>query len=162
VAATLRTLGYPLRAWTRTPHQETDIECFAGESGLAPFLAGTRVLVCLLPLTSRTRGLLSAPRLGQLPRGAYLVTVARGAIVVERDLVAALDAGHLAGAALDVHAHEPLPADSPLWANGRILLTPHIAAMPRADTAARQLLDNLGRARRGEPLQHTVDRARGY
>jgi len=162
VAGALMALGYPVRAWTRTPREHAGVVCFSADAGLAPFLAGTRVLVCLLPLTAHTRGLLAAPLFAQLPRGAYVVNVARGALLDERDLLASLSEGHLAGAALDVYAREPLPPDDPLWHDGRILATPHIAAIPDPETAMRQLLDNLGRARRGEPLLHLVDRERGY
>lgn len=162
VAAGLAALKYPVRAWTRTPQSEPGVTTFFGPEGLATFLSGTRVLVCLLPLTDATRGLLAAPLFAKLPAGAYVVNVSRGPILVESDLMTALDAGHLAGAALDVHAREPLPAESPVWRHDRILVTPHIAAMPRPETTARQLLDNLQRARRGEPLQHLVDRDRGY
>jgi phosphoglycerate dehydrogenase-like enzyme len=162
VARALVALGYPVRAWTRTPREHADVQCFSGESGLPPFLAGTRVLVCLLPLTAQTRGLLALPLFERLPRGAYVMNVARGALLDERDLLAALASGHLAGAALDVYAREPLPRDDPLWQDGRILATPHIAAIPDPGTAARQLLDNLERARRGEPLRDVVDRERGY
>ena len=162
VAAALRALGYPVRAWTRTPRQHDGISTFSGPQGLAPFLAGTRVLVCLLPLTPLTRGLVAAPLLAQLPPHAYVINVARGALLDEGDLLAALASGRLAGAALDVHAREPLPGDSPLWADGRILVTPHVAAIPDPANAARLLLDNLDRARRGEPLLHVVDRDRGY
>ena len=98
----------------------------------------------------------------RLLRGAYLVNVSRGAIVDEDALLRALDAGHLAGAALDVFQREPLPTDSRLWDDGRVLVTPHVAATPDPVTAARQLLDNLARARRGAPLLHVVDRSRGY
>ncbi|HVF64710.1 MAG TPA: glyoxylate/hydroxypyruvate reductase A [Casimicrobiaceae bacterium] len=159
---TLRSLGYPVRIWTRTPHAEIDVQTFAGRDGLRAFLAQTRVLVCLLPLTPETRGLLDATVFAQLPNGAYMISASRGAMLVEADLLAALDAGHLAGAALDVHAVEPLPLDSPSWRHDKIFVTPHVAAMPRPEVAARQLLDNLARARRGEPLQHVVDRERGY
>jgi glyoxylate/hydroxypyruvate reductase A len=162
VAAALQPLGYPVRAWTRTPREGRCVECYAGDDGLDAFLAGTRVLVCLLPLTSATRGILSASVFARLPRGAHVVNVSRGALLNEADLVAALDRGHLAAAALDVFAHEPLPPDSPLWTDGRILVTPHVAAFPQPETAARHLLDNLARARRGEPLHDVVDRDRGY
>ena len=135
---------------------------FFGANGLDTFLAGTRVLVCTLPLTGATRGLLAAPVFAKLPTGAYVVNVSRGPILVDADLIEALDTGHLAGATLDVHAREPLPPDSPVWRHDRILVTPHVAAMPRPEIAAQQLLDNLRRARRGEPLQHLVDRDRGY
>jgi phosphoglycerate dehydrogenase-like enzyme len=162
VARALQQLGYPVRTWTRTSHVEPDIECFTGPDRLQPFLAGTRVLVCLLPLTPLTRGLVNAALLARLPRGAYVVNAARGALVDDAGLLAALDSGRLAGAALDVHAQEPLPPDSPFWSDGRIVVTPHIAASPRPEIAARQFLDNLERARRGQPLLNLVDRARGY
>lgn len=162
VADALLALGYPVRAWTRTPHGRPGVECFAGDDALTPFLAGTRVLACLLPLTPHTRGLLAAPLFARLPRGACVINAARGALLDEDDLLAALASGRLAAAALDVYAREPLPTDSPLWTDGRILATPHIAAIPDPDTAARQLLDNLARARRGEPLANVVDRERGY
>jgi D-3-phosphoglycerate dehydrogenase/glyoxylate/hydroxypyruvate reductase A len=162
VAAGLAALQYPVRAWTRTPHPEPGVEMFSGLDELPMFLADTRVLVCLLPLTDATRGLLAAPLFEKLPAGAYVINVSRGPILNEADLIAALDAGHLAGAALDVHAHEPLLPESPVWRHDRILVTPHIAAMPRPEAAARQVLDNLRRARRGEPLHHLIDRDRGY
>ena len=162
VAEALHPLGYPLRAWTRTPRQHGLVTCFAGPEQLAAFLAGTRVLVCLLPLTADTRALLAAPLFARLPRGAYVVNVARGALLDERDLMAALDSGQLAGAALDVYAHEPLPADSPLWSDARILATPHIAAIPDPEAAARQVLENLARVRSGAPLRHVVERGRAY
>ena len=162
VASSLATLGYPLRTWTRTPHDQPGIAMFSGAEGLEPFLAGTRVLVCLLPLTDATRGLLAAPLFAKLPAGAYVINVSRGPILVEADLSAALDAGHLAGAALDVHVHEPLTPERPVWGHDKIVVTPHIAAMPRPEVTASQLLENLQRARRGEPLRHLVDRERGY
>jgi D-3-phosphoglycerate dehydrogenase/glyoxylate/hydroxypyruvate reductase A len=162
VARALVALGYPVRAWTRTPREHPGVTCFATDASLGAFAAGTRVLVCLLPLTPRTRGLLAAPLFAQLPRGAYVVNVARGALLDKADLLAALAAGQLAGAALDVYAREPLAPDDPLWRDGRILATPHIAAIPDPDTAMRQLLDNLALARRGEPLRNLVDRQRGY
>jgi phosphoglycerate dehydrogenase-like enzyme len=162
VAATLRGLGYPVRAWTRTPHPSLDVAMFAGRDALPAFLAGTRVLVCLLPLTADTEGLLDAVALGALPQGAYVINVSRGAVLDEAALLDALRAGHLAGAALDVYAQEPLPPGHPLWDEPRILLTPHIAAAPRPDHIARQILANLERARHGHALEHVVDRARGY
>jgi len=162
VSRSLATFGYPLRSWTRTRHDAPGVESYAGDAELAAFAAGTRVLVCLLPLTPSTRNLASGPLLRALPRGAYVVNVSRGAIVDEHALLAAVRDGHVAGAALDVFAEEPLPAASPLWTDERILVTPHVAAMPDPDVAARQLLDNLSRARRGEPLLHTIDRSRGY
>jgi D-3-phosphoglycerate dehydrogenase/glyoxylate/hydroxypyruvate reductase A len=162
VVDVLSRLGFPLVVWTRLPRRIEGARGFSGPEGLAPFLAQSRILVCTLPLTPQTRGLLGAPALAALPRGAYLVNVSRGAVVREPDLVAAVDAGHLAGAALDVFETEPLPATSPLWRHPRILCTPHIAAMPRPGFAARQFLDNLERARAGLPLANVVERSRGY
>jgi glyoxylate/hydroxypyruvate reductase A len=162
VADALIALGYPVRAWVRTARDAAPVECFAGAAGLAEFLAGTRVLVCLLPLTGQTRGLLSDALFAQLPRGAFVINVSRGAVLNEADLLAALATEHLGGAALDVYAREPLPATDPLWVTGRIVATPHIAAAPRAEVVAQQVLDNLARARRGEPLCGLVDRDRGY
>jgi phosphoglycerate dehydrogenase-like enzyme len=162
VVDVLARLGYPVATWTRTAHAVPGVECFAGAEGLAPFLARTRILVCTLPLTAATRGLLAAPLFAALPRGAYVINVARGALLAEADLVAAIDGGQLAGAALDVFATEPLPADSPLWRHPAILCTPHIAAVPRSDVVAAQILENLRRARAGEALVNVVDRVRGY
>jgi phosphoglycerate dehydrogenase-like enzyme len=120
------------------------------------------VLICTLPLTAATRGLLDARALARLPRGAYVVNVSRGRILREADLMAAIDAGHLAGAALDVFETEPLPVDSPLWRHPQILCTAHVAAEPRAEIAAAQFVDNLRRARSGLPLVNVIDRGRGY
>lgn len=162
IVGVLAGLGYPVAVWTRTPRRIEGAESFAAAAGLVPFLARSRVLVCALPLTSATVGLLAARAFAALPRGAYVINVSRGAVLREADLVAAVDGGHLAGAALDVFETEPLPAASPLWRHAKILCTPHVAAVPRADVAARQFLDNLRRARSGQPLVNVVDRDRGY
>jgi len=162
VVATLRTLGFPVAVWTRNARPIDGVDAFAGNAGLGAFLGRSQVLVCTLPLTPETRGLLSAKTLAQLPRGAYLINVSRGGLLVEADLVAVIDSEHLAGAALDVFVTEPLPPDSPLWRRTEILCTPHVAAAPRPEAVGRQLLDNLQRARRGEPLINVVDRGRGY
>jgi D-3-phosphoglycerate dehydrogenase/glyoxylate/hydroxypyruvate reductase A len=162
VVATLRTFGFPVAVWTRNARPIDGVDAFSGEAELGAFLACSRVLVCTLPLTPETRGLLCAKTLARLPRGAYVINVSRGGLLVEADLVAAIDSKHLAGAALDVFAIEPLPPDSPLWRRDEILCTPHIAAAPRPEVVGRQLLDNLQRARRGEPLINVVDRGRGY
>jgi phosphoglycerate dehydrogenase-like enzyme len=162
VADALQRLGFPVIAWTRTPRPAATIETFAGSAALRPFLARCDVLVCTLPLTAETSGLLDAEAFGALPRGAYLINVSRGGVLREADLVAALDAGQLRGAALDVFATEPLPPDSPLWRRPEVLCTPHVAAVPRSEEVARQILDNLRRARERQALVNVVDRARGY
>lgn len=162
VAAALRTLGFGVCGWSRTPRSLDGVQTFDGPAGLARMLPQCTVLVCLLPLTRQTHHVVDAALLQALPRGAYLINVARGGLVDESALADALRSGHLAGAALDVQAREPLPPDDPLWDLPRLLITPHVASLPTPDVVAAQLLENLRRARRGEPLLRTVDRARGY
>jgi len=162
VVDALSRLGFPVAVWTRTAHAIDGAVSFDGANAMLPFLAQTRILVCALPLTAATRGLLDARALAALPRNAYLINVSRGRVLREPDLIAAIDAGHLAGAALDVFETEPLPAGHPLWRHPKILCTPHIAAEPRPEVAAAQFVDNLRRARAGLPLANVVDRARGY
>ena len=162
VARALAPLQFPIRAWTRSPQTVPGVATFPGPAALDAFLEGTRVLVCLLPLTHDTWGLLNAALFARLLPEAYLINASRGALVVEPDLLESLDSGRLAGAALDVHSREPLPAESALWRHAKLVVTPHIAAMPRPEVMAAQLLDNLARARRGEPLARVIDRERGY
>jgi glyoxylate/hydroxypyruvate reductase len=162
VVEAVQALGYPTRIWARSPRTIPGIAAFAGRTQLAEFLAATRVLICALPLTQETRGLLDADLFAALPRGAYVVNVSRGPVLREDDLLGAVDSGHLESAALDVFAEEPLPAHSALWRHAKIVCTPHIAATPRPEIAAAQLLENLHRARAGEPLLRQVDLTRGY
>jgi glyoxylate/hydroxypyruvate reductase len=161
-AACLVAQGFPVAGWSRAAKQLPGIETFAGQAGFAAFLARTDILVCLLPLTRDTAGLLNAATFAGLPRGSYLINVARGAHLVEADLLAALDSGQLAGATLDVFREEPLPPDNPLWRNPKVLITPHVASYASALTAAEGVADNIRRARAGEKLLHQVDRSRGY
>jgi phosphoglycerate dehydrogenase-like enzyme len=162
VADILSRLGFPVAVWTRTMRAVDGAAAFAGKDALGRFLARSRILVCALPLTAATLALIDATALAMLPRSAFVINVSRGRIVREADLVAAIDSGHLSGAALDVFESEPLPAESPLWRHPKILCTPHVAAEPRAEVAAAQFLDNLRRSRNGQPLLNVVDRARGY
>ncbi len=162
VVDVLSRLGFPVAVWTRTARTIEGVASFAGAEALPAFLARSHFLVCTLPLTAATRGVLDARALAQLPPGAYVINVSRGRVLVEADLVAAIDAGRLAGAALDVYETEPLPAGSPLWRHPKILCTPHIAAEPRHEVAAAQFVDNVRRARAGLPLANVVDRGRGY
>lgn len=154
--------GFALRGWNGSARQLDGVECFTGAAGLAPCLAGCDIVVNLLPGTAQTRHLLDAERLAALPRGAQLVNLGRGSSVDTAALRAALDAGHLAGAVLDVTEQEPLPQSHPLWQHPRVMLTPHIAAMTRPDTAAAFVIDSIWRHQRGEPLEGRVDRRRGY
>ncbi|MCW5591855.1 MAG: glyoxylate/hydroxypyruvate reductase A, partial [Burkholderiales bacterium] len=129
---------------------------------LLPFLRATQILVNYLPLTQETQGILDARLFSQLPRGAYLVNLARGGHLIEDDLLAALDSGQLEGAMLDVFAHEPLPAEHPFWHHPKVVLTPHIAGQAIADLMVEQVVDNIRSLERGETPQGLVDRQRGY
>ena len=162
VVDTLSRLGFPVCVWTRTSRAIEGVASFAGSRELPAFLAHCRILVCALPLTGETRGLVDAAALSTLQPGAFVINVSRGRVLREADLVAAIDSGQIAGAALDVFETEPLPADHPLWRHPKIFCTPHIAAEPRAEVAAAQFVDNLRRARAGLPLVNQVDRSRGY
>ncbi|MEJ0070977.1 MAG: glyoxylate/hydroxypyruvate reductase A [Pseudomonadota bacterium] len=161
-ASRLALCGFPVAGWSRGPKQVAGVESFVGADGLGPFLARTDMLVCLLPLTPETNGILNAALFRQLPPGAYVVNAARGHHVVDADLIASLDSGHLAGATLDVFRTEPLPASHPFWAHPKIAVTPHVASLAKPDSVAEQILDNLGRLARGAPLLNQVDRQAGY
>jgi len=160
-AVSLAAHGFPVAGWSREAKQ-LGIDSFAGCDGLAAFLARTDILVCLLPLTRDTAGILNAGTFAGLPRGAYVINVARGAHLVEADLIAALDSGQLAGATLDVLGEEPLPPENPLWRHPKVLITPHVASYASPRTAAEGVAENIRRARTGQPLLHQVDRERGY
>jgi glyoxylate/hydroxypyruvate reductase A len=162
VGRSLRALGYDVRGWARSPKAETDIATYHGSAQLADFLTGCNLLICLLPLTRPTRGILNAELLAQLPKGAALVNMGRGEHLVEADLVDAIDGGHLRGAVLDVFHKEPLPGDSPLWDHPKIFVTPHIASMPNPADVARQIFDNATRVLNGMELLNPGDRKSGY
>jgi glyoxylate/hydroxypyruvate reductase A len=158
----LRGFGFPCAGWSRSPRDLEGIDCYAGEDALAAFLARTDILVCLLPLTESTRGILDRRLFEALPRGAALINVGRGAHLVQDDLLRALDEERLSAAILDVTDPEPLPPEHPLWTHPRVVLTPHIASETQPETAVDAVLDNIRRHRRGEPLVGLVDRERGY
>jgi glyoxylate/hydroxypyruvate reductase A len=160
--AQLRSLGFPCAGWSRSQHTIEGVDCYAGEDGLATFLARTDVLICLLPLTASTKGILNAALFAQLPQGAALINTGRGGHLVQADLLAALDSGQLASAVLDVCEPEPLPAGHPFWDHPQVTLTPHIASMTQPATAVDAVLENLRRHRLGEPLSGLVERERGY
>ncbi len=162
VARAFAPLGYPVAGWSRGGRAVPGVETYAGEAGFAPFLARSDILVCALPLTEATRGLLRRDTLSRLPPGAFVVNVGRGEQLVEADLRALLDEGHLAGAALDVFAQEPPPAGDATWAHPKVVATPHIAAQASYDVVAAQCLEALAAVRRGERPRHAVDREAGY
>jgi len=162
VATDLARFGFPLSAWSKTRKDVPGVRSFSGQAELFVFLASARVLVCFLPSTRETRDLLNRATLSRLPRGAWLVNVARGPIVVDDDLIALLDEGHLAGATLDVFREEPLPRGHPFWHHPRITLTPHTSAVTVVEDSIAQVVDKIRRLERGEPVTGVVDRARGY
>jgi glyoxylate/hydroxypyruvate reductase A len=162
LARKLRILGFRVRGWSRTPKALADIECHHGEKGLSSALGGANFLVCALPLTKATKEIINTKTLASLAQGAYVINIGRGEHIADDDLITALDQGHLAGAMLDVFRQEPLPPDHKFWTNRLIKITPHIAGDPNARTAARQVAENILRARRGEPLKNVVDPLTGY
>jgi glyoxylate/hydroxypyruvate reductase len=161
-ARKLRGLGFDVAGWSRSEKAIAGIECHAGAAGLPELLGRSEILVCLLPLTAETEGILSARTLSLLPRGAALVNAARGTHLVEEDLIAALASGQISAAVLDVFRDEPLPADHPFWHHPRVVVTPHVAAFTNPATAAPIILDNIRRFEEGRPLLNRVDPARGY
>lgn len=161
-AQMLRALGIPVRGWSRSRKTIPGVECFAGAEERDAFLAGTDVLVCLLPATAETQGLIAAPLLARLPRGAGLVQAGRGAQQVVPDILAALDSGQLSGAVLDVFDPEPLPPGSPAWTHPGVIVTPHVASLPSRAERARYVARAIAALERGEALPHLYDPARGY
>ncbi|WP_299442766.1 glyoxylate/hydroxypyruvate reductase A [uncultured Rhodospira sp.] len=162
VAARLADLGYAVRGWSRTPRSVAGVEGFHGRDALPAFLEGTEILVCLLPLTPETRGLLNRETLSRLAPGAAVINAARGAHVVDSDLLALLDSGHIRGAQLDVFDPEPLPPEHPFWAHPKVRLTPHVAAVTLAGPACAQIAETIRRLERGETPDSAVDRTAGY
>lgn len=162
VAAALGHFGFPLAGWSRSPKTLPGVACHHGAAGLDAFLRASNVLVCVLPMTPETRGILHRATLEKLPAGAYVVNVARGAHVVEADLLALVRSGHLSGAALDVFAEEPLPANHPFWKEPNIRLTPHIAALTLRDETIEQVAGKIQALEQGAPISGVVDRLKGY
>ena len=162
VARAVRQFEFPVNGWSRSPRRLDGVACFAGQSGLAGFLAASRVLVSLLPLTPDTQGILCRDTLSLLPAGAYVINVARGGLVVEDDLLALVDSGHLAGATLDVFRSEPLPSEHPFWRHPKVRVTPHISAQTLRDQSIAQIAGKILALERGDPVTGIVDLERGY
>lgn len=162
ILATLQPLGFALKGWARSAHRIAGVECFAGREQLPAFLSQCDIVMCVLPLTEQTRGILNRELFRQLPRGAALINMGRGGHLVEEDLLEALDSGQLSGAVLDVVQKEPASADHPFWDHPQILLTPHIAAMTQPESAFGVLLENIRCFERGEPMTGQIDRNKGY
>lgn len=162
VARVLRAQGFAVSGWSRSAHAIDGVTAYAGPQTLKAFLREPDVLVCLLPLTDATRGLLNREFLQAMKPGAALVHCGRGEHLMVEDLLQALDQGHLRGAVLDVFAQEPLPASNPLWKHPRVVVTPHMASAAQPAAIVGQILDNLQRVRSGRPVLNAVDRSVGY
>ena len=161
-ALLLMELGFPVASWSRTRKTLPGLTSFAGDGELHAFLGRTDILVCLLSLTRKTAGILNAKTFAALPEGGFVINVARGGHLVETDLIAALDSGHLSGAVLDVFGEEPLPESSPLWSHPKITVTPHIAAISQPAVALQYVLGAIATFERGEKPDNIVDVETAY
>jgi glyoxylate/hydroxypyruvate reductase A len=162
VARAVAQFDFPVMGWSRSPKQIEGVRCFAGAAQLPDFLRASKVLVCLLPLTDETRDILRRETLSQLQPGGYVINVARGAHLVDDDLIALIDSGHLAGATLDVFRQEPLPAAHPFWKHPKITVTPHTSARTLRDESIAQIVGKMLALERGEAVAGVVEPARGY
>src|SRR5215468_10748489 len=161
-ALVLKSLGFPVSAWVRSPRESAEVPIFHGPDQLAAFLAQTDIAVCLLPLTPETEGIFCARTFAMMPRGAMLVNVGRGRHVVDKDLIAALDSGQLSYAALDALWPEPLPPESPLWLHPKVTVMPHVARRPTVAQLVTEVVANIQSLRAGGKLLQEVDITRGY
>jgi glyoxylate/hydroxypyruvate reductase A len=160
-ALVLKSLGFAVSAWVRSPRQ-AEVPIFSGQDQLEPFLAQTDIAVCLLPLTAETEGIFCARTFAVMPRGAMLVNVGRGKHVVDKDLIAALDSGQLSYAALDALWPEPLPPESPLWLHPKVTVMPHVARRPTVAQLVTEIVANIRSLEAGGPLLQEVDVTLGY
>ena len=161
-AKPLAAIGYQLSGWSATRKNVDGVKSFHGQEGLKPFLAQSDILVCLLPLTADTRGILNKETFAELPTGACVINCARGGHLIEEDLIASLDANHLRGATLDVFQTEPLPESSPLWSHPKVVITPHSAAMTDPKALMVSVANTIRHLDQGHPPENTVDFSRGY
>ena len=165
VAAAFHALGFNVNGFARSPHEHSGIRSFAEQGGagdFAAFMRASRVLIIIAPLTPATQDRFNRETLALLPPSSYVINVARGGLLVEEDLLALLDSGHLAGAALDVFRTEPLPQDHPFWSNPKVRITPHVSAITVIGPSAKQVAEKIRRLERGESVSGIVDRRRGY
>jgi len=161
-AKKLALLGFPTLGWSRTAKTVPGVETFHGREALPKFLGRSAILVNVLPLTRETRGLLDKTLFAQLPKGAFLINMGRGAQVVDEDLLAAIDSCHLAGASLDVFNTEPLPPEHPYWLHPKVHMTPHMAGYTNPRTASPGVIENIKRLRSGGELMNCIDPKTGY
>jgi glyoxylate/hydroxypyruvate reductase A len=166
-AEVLARIGFDVAGWSGSSKSLPGVRCYAGDAEFAAFLARTDVLVCLLPLTPQTRGILNRKTFAGLARdgrlgGPVVINAGRGGLQNESDLLAALDDGTLVGATLDVFGTEPLPPDSRFWSHPKVTLSPHNAADTDADDISVYVAEQIAAFERGEPLVNVVDRKVGY
>lgn len=161
-ASALAALGFPVTGWSRSQKSIDGVMCLSGDDGLNAALAVADILILLLPQTEDTTGLIDATRLAMMPQDSVLLNPGRGPLIVDGDLIAALDRGQLKHATLDAFTIEPLPEDDPYWHHPKVTVTPHIASTTRADTAAEVIAENIRRVEDGMSLLHEVDRSAGY
>jgi glyoxylate/hydroxypyruvate reductase A len=162
IAESLLPFDFQLLGWSRSRKSVPNVKSFAGKDEMPQFLAQCDYVVCVLPLTDDTRGIMNADFFAHLPKDAFVINVARGGHLIEEDLIAALDSGHLSGAVLDVFQTEPLPADSPIWRHPKITATPHIAGITDPKMALAYVADCVARCEEGRPLENIVDLGKGY
>ena len=162
VAQAVAQFDFPVLGWSRSPRQLEGVRCFSGVGGFDEFLQATRILVCLLPLTPETRNIMNRQTLARLQPGGYVINVARGAHLVDEDLIALIDQGHLAGAALDVFRTEPLPSSHAFWKHPKITVTPHTSARTLRDESIAQIAGKIRAVERGDAINGVVDPVRGY
>ena len=161
-ARSLVQFDFPVLGWSRSARQVDGVRCFSGQDGFDAFLAQTRVLVCLLPLTAQTRGILNAGNMAKMKPQGYVINVARGGHLVEQDLLDMLAQGRLAGATLDVFRTEPLPSAHPFWKHPKIVVTPHTSARTLRIESIAQIVSKIQSLERGEKVAGVVDPAQGY
>ncbi|MDO8717364.1 MAG: glyoxylate/hydroxypyruvate reductase A [Polaromonas sp.] len=162
VSRALAQFDFPVAGWSRSAKAIDGVKCFSGQAGFNDFLAASRILVCLLPLTPDTDNILCRDTLARLRPGGYVINVARGSHLVDEDLMALIDSGHLAGATLDVFRTEPLPAAHPFWTHPSITVTPHTSARTLREESIAQIAGKIAALQRGEAVAGVVDPARGY
>ncbi len=162
VAQVLAGRNFRVTGWSRSQKDVPGVTCLSGDEGLPVALGLAEILVLLLPLTGATENLLNAGRLALLPEGAVVINPGRGPLIDDVALIAALDAGQVGHATLDVFREEPLPETHPFWAHPRVTVTPHVASATRPSTAVGVIAENIRRSEAGEPLLYLVDRAQGY
>ena len=162
VSRALAQFEFPVQGWSRSAKSIPGVQCFSGEAGFNDFLAASRILVCLLPLTPDTDNIMCLDTLARLQPGGYVINVARGSHLVDDDLIALIDSGHLAGATLDVFRTEPLPAAHPFWQHPKITVTPHTSARTLREESIAQIAGKIAALQAGKPVIGIVDPVRGY